>query len=254
MAKQDRNPSTPKKENLHEDHRQRMRARFEENGFAGWAPHEVLEFMLFYVFTRRNTNDIAHQLLRHSGDSMRQLFVNSEIDVLKEIEYVSDKTVYFLRALRGFVDFYHSEVMKERSIQLNRNTVTDVVRYFGFDESYEDIIMLCLDNQLRIKYVTRVAESRDDVSATLSEHKILRIAAETKAANVVFIHNHPSGNPYPSIEDVEMTINLERILSSINVCLADHYILSGNRVESIKMRMRDFDDLAAEDDIEDEKI
>lgn len=253
MAKQDGNQPKSKKENLHKDHRQRMRNRFEESGFAGWAPHEVLEFMLFYVFAQRNTNDIAHQLLRHSGDSMRQMFVNSEIDILKEIQYVSDKTVYFLRALRGFVDYYHNEVMKERSIQLTRDTVTDIVRYFGFDESYEDVIMICLDNQLRIKYVTRVTESRDNVSATLSENKILHIAAETKAANVVFIHNHPSGNPYPSIADVETTINLERILNSINVRLADHYVLSGDRVESIKMRMRDLD-ISDDEDDEDEKI
>ena len=48
---------------MHEGHRQRMRERFRREGLEGFAPHEVLELLLFYGRARGDVNPLAHELL-----------------------------------------------------------------------------------------------------------------------------------------------------------------------------------------------
>ena len=48
---------------IHKNHRERMRKRFSEHGFDGFAEHEVLEMLLYYAIPRRDTNPLAHSIL-----------------------------------------------------------------------------------------------------------------------------------------------------------------------------------------------
>ena len=51
----------------HNGHRARMRERFRTEGLDGFAPHEVLELILFYAIPQRNVNPLAHKLLEVFG-------------------------------------------------------------------------------------------------------------------------------------------------------------------------------------------
>ena len=52
-----------KDNNLHEGHRSRLKERFNEQGIDSFQPHNVLELLLFYSIPRKDTNEIAHNLL-----------------------------------------------------------------------------------------------------------------------------------------------------------------------------------------------
>ena len=56
-----------KKEQLHKDHRSRLRKRYEENGLDSFEDHNVLELLLFYAIPRRDTNPAAHRLISKFG-------------------------------------------------------------------------------------------------------------------------------------------------------------------------------------------
>lgn len=51
----------------HDGHRERLRARLEREGIDHFAPHEILELILFYSVPRANTNPIAHRLMERFG-------------------------------------------------------------------------------------------------------------------------------------------------------------------------------------------
>ena len=51
----------------HDGHRDRMRDRFREAGLDSFAPHEVIEMLLYYSYKRGNTNEIAHELMHTFG-------------------------------------------------------------------------------------------------------------------------------------------------------------------------------------------
>ena len=65
MSKTD---SSKNNANVHDGHRERMRLRFRETGsFDGFSEHEIIEMLLFYTHPRRNTNEIAHELIDRFG-------------------------------------------------------------------------------------------------------------------------------------------------------------------------------------------
>lgn len=51
------------KKNIHNGHRDRMRNKYINKGIDVFEQHEILEMLLFYAIPRKNTNDIAHELL-----------------------------------------------------------------------------------------------------------------------------------------------------------------------------------------------
>ena len=51
----------------HYGHRQRLKDRFLQTGFAGFDPHNILELLLFYSIPQKDTNDLAHELMNRFG-------------------------------------------------------------------------------------------------------------------------------------------------------------------------------------------
>ena len=56
---------------------------------------------------------------------------------------------------------------------------------------------------------------------------ILRLALADAASSMVLIHNHPSGDPSPSVEDIAMTRTVARAAEIVDIPLRDHVIVTG---------------------------
>lgn len=63
-------------------------------------------------------------------------------------------------------------------------------------------------------------------STTVDKRVILRRTLDRKASGVILVHNHPSGSPYPSVEDIRQTRELGKALASCDLHLVDHVIVS----------------------------
>ena len=59
--------------------------------------------------------------------------------------------------------------------------------------------------------------------------EILKRALNVNASAVILIHNHPSGEPLPSKDDLEVTKEIERLLSTIPIKMVDHLIIGANK-------------------------
>ena len=97
-----------KKENVHKNHRSRVRQKFVENGIESFQPHQVLELLLFYAYSQRDTNVIAHNLIQKFG-SISGVF-EASVESLMEVEDVGYNTAVFLN-LQGNIQRYY---MKEK--------------------------------------------------------------------------------------------------------------------------------------------
>lgn len=73
-------------------------------------------------------------------------------------------------------------------------------------------------------------------SATVSTRDVLRFALDDHAASLIVFHNHPSGDPAPSAEDLLFTRKLVEAGKVLGVDVLDHIILGANRFVSLKQR------------------
>ena len=86
--------------------------------------------------------------------------------------------------------------------------------------------MLFLNRANRLIGQEMVSSGAQDVTL-IDKRIILRRALEKSASAVIVVHNHPSGNPLPSVDDVEQTKELGKALKSCGLQLIDHVIVSG---------------------------
>lgn len=101
---------------MHENHRARVRKRFEHEGLKTFADHNVLELLLFYSIPQKDTNDIAHRLLDEFG-SLSAVF-DAPKDVLMNVVGVGENTATLIKLMPELFSRYEQDKIKNESIVL----------------------------------------------------------------------------------------------------------------------------------------
>ncbi|RUT39401.1 DNA repair protein RadC [Paenibacillus anaericanus] len=132
------------------------------------------------------------------------------------------------------------KLAKSFVVPSNNNTVirspSDVFELIEPDVRYlqkEHFICLFLNtkNHLIFKEVISIGSLN---SAIVHPREVFRAAIKRCSASIIAVHNHPSGDPQPSSEDIEMTKRLVEAGSIIGIELLDHLIIGGHRFYSLK--------------------
>jgi DNA repair protein RadC len=63
---------------------------------------------------------------------------------------------------------------------------------------------------------------------------VVRRALELSATAIILVHNHPSGDPAPSTQDVKMTLDIIAVAKSLNVAVLDHIIIGRDGHASLR--------------------
>lgn len=223
-----------KKKNVHVGHRKRQRDKFRQIGFSGWSEVEVLEYMLYNVYRQGDTNEVAHNLLQYNAHNIVELMRNVEDETLmSEIPGVGEKTIQFLRSLKEFINFYRRQELQYNPIKYHISNIPEIVKYIEFDPSREIFVMLCVDGQGKIRAIINLTTYGGDLSASTTKAAITRAISFHRARGIVFVHNHPTGNPTPSYHDILVTSKIETLLANEQTVVLDHIIVSGNKATSI---------------------
>jgi len=99
----------------------------------------------------------------------------------------------------------------------------------------EHFICLHLNAQNRVKAYD-VIHIGSLTNSIVHPREVLRSAIIASAASVIFIHNHPSGEPEPSIDDIELTNRLCKAFSIVGINVLDHIIISTGGYFSFKQK------------------
>jgi DNA repair protein RadC len=97
---------------------------------------------------------------------------------------------------------------------------------------HEEVWLLCLDGRSGLKASVRVAQGGLHGCA-LTARDVLAPAVKNGAAAILLIHNHPSGDPQPSPDDVEMTKHVAKCAELIGIPLLDHVVVARSGARSI---------------------
>ncbi len=207
---------------MHEGHRQRMINRFLNEGLQGFEDHQVLELLLFYAIPRKDTNETAHALIKAFG-SISNVF-EAEAEELMKIDGIGKSAAVLLKLVMETSRRYRMDIFKERS---RIKTMEDAGNYAAelfCGEQVEKVFLICLDISSRVINTVCVGEGTID-ETPFYPRKIVSAALKHNAAKVILAHNHPGGNPKPSMKDIETTAMALDILNKIDIDLIDHIIV-----------------------------
>lgn len=216
--------------NMHEGHRTRLRERFRREGLESFAPHEVLELLLFYTRARGNVNPLAHKLLETFGSLKGVL--EAPVEQLTAVDGVGEETASLLALMVPLFRRYEMCLCEEKHKLKHYSDVEDYCRALLTGLRKERFYVICVSTQMKVLGQRIIAEG--DLSEVMAYPRlVVETALNQNAYGVILCHNHPGGEALPSIGDVDVTRDLEALLAKLGIGLMDHIIVADGRTYSM---------------------
>lgn len=214
------------KNEWHEGHRERLKARFLAEGLDHFEPHVILELILFYSLPRRDTNPIAHELLRQFNNSLSAVF-DAPIEELVKIKGITENSAILIKLFPEVCRRYLLGLDENRRIVKNSEDAAKIFIPMFLGKSNENVAMLCVDGKGKVLYCGRVFEGSVN-AAGVSVRRFIEIAVRYTTTDVIVAHNHPSGVAVPSEQDIAVTSKISAALKTVGIRLLDHIVVADN--------------------------
>ena len=138
------------------------------------------------------------------------------------------------------INIYKIKMIKEDTVEYN-NTIKspcdvaalarDVLEMHEMAE--ENFIILCLNTKNKIVGIHTVSIGSLNASI-VHPREVFKVALLNNANGIICLHNHPSGDPEPSREDIEITHRLANAGNILGINVLDHVIIGEQRYVSLK--------------------
>ncbi|MBQ84350.1 MAG: hypothetical protein CMG31_06140 [Candidatus Marinimicrobia bacterium] len=212
-----------------EGHRQRLRNKFLKSGLEGFHDYEIIELLLTLGTPRKDCKQPARNALKKFG-SLRGVLEADSQD-LKVIKGIGDNNVFGLKIAQAVARRYLADRVIDQDFIRSSDEVLEYLRHNLRDKEREVFMVIYLNGRNQIMGMEELFEGTLTTSAVYPREVVKR-AIDHKAAALVFVHNHPSGNADPSQDDLTITKKLKEATAVIDVSVHDHLIIAGNDIYS----------------------
>jgi len=213
------------------DHRRRLRARFADGGAAAIPDYEMLELVLFRAIPRRDVKPLARRLLDEFGDFNRVL--SAPIDRLTAVKGIGEAVALELKIIEAAAHRLTRSKIMQRHVISSWDAVLNYCHATMAHRETEQFRVLFLDRKNIL--VADEEQARGTVDhVPVYPREIVKRALELNASAFILVHNHPSGDPSPSPEDIEMTNRVNDAAAALGLILHDHLIIGKSREISFK--------------------
>ena len=222
-----------KKSNLpaHTGHRKRLRQRIHTAGTDSLLDHEMLEVLLTYAIARKDTKPLAWALLKRFG-SVAQVLDASEAALASQ-DGIGPRTIQLLKLVRSLFKRYARANIPRNIDVRNSRQVIDYCQISLAGNPEEFLELIFVSSRYTIMS-TRIIASGTINTLHIKPRQILEYALQEKAFGIIVVHNHPSGNPEPSPDDIVWTQHLDHAASWLEIKLIDHVIVARHAYFSCK--------------------
>ena len=211
----------------------RPREKLERLGAASLGDNELLALVLGHGAAQTGALDLANDVLTAAG-GLHGL-TRASIDELRRIPGIGAARASQLLAA---VDAGRRTLVRSRrerpQIMEPRNAAELLIPQFG-SKRVEHFGVLLLDTKHRVMRTSVVSVGSLDASV-VHPREVFREATMVGAAAIVLFHNHPSGDPAPSDDDLALTERLVRAGELMGIHVLDHVIVAESRFHSMRER------------------
>jgi DNA repair protein RadC len=212
-------------------HRERLRSRLMEVGAGALADYELLELILFRAIPRRDVKPLAKALIARFGSFAET--IAGEPGRLGEVEGMGAGAIAEFKIVEAAAQRLARGAVKKRLPMGSWSEVIDYCRTSMAFEGREIFRVLFLDRKNGL--IADEVQGSGTVDHTpVYPREVMRRALELSATAIVLVHNHPSGDPTPSSQDVKMTLEIMAIAKPLGVTLHDHIIVGRDGHASLR--------------------
>jgi DNA repair protein RadC len=211
-------------------HRARLRQRLFESGGKGLLDHEFVEYLLTLAIPRRDTKPLAKALLARFGGIGPLL--SASADTLRRVG-LSDSVVGALKIAQATALRLLETRAEGAPVLSSWDALCDYLHAAMVHSRTEQVRVLFLNaKNMLIANEAMWNGSVDEASVHVRE--IISRAIQLGATALIIVHNHPSGDPTPSNQDVRVTQDLVEAARHMKIAVHDHVIVGASGRTSMR--------------------
>lgn len=211
-------------------HRQRLRTKFLLNGLDGFLDYEVIELLLTLATPRRDCKQQAKAAISKFG-SLKKTLEASSVE-LREVSGLGPTNILGILLFQSLQERYAKETLEKK---LSLNSPSEIANYVKAKigkEKQEHFIVMFFNT--RNELITSDISVGTINASLVHPREVFNEAISQHASHIVIAHNHPSGDPTPSDEDIITTRRLVEAGKIIGIEVVDHLVVSNMTYKSFR--------------------
>lgn len=201
-----------------------------EKSFEGYDDNAVLECLLTSAGIRTDIPGMIDRLMDEFG-SFKAVLEAKPVQLMK-VPGVSKKTATLISMIVPLARVWERTSMKDQERIGNCRDAEAYCKSLLMGERVEKFYVIALNAQCKVLGVRKISDgSLSEVSAY--PRMVAETALNYNAHSVLCAHCHPGGTCSPSMEDIQSTIQLQRMLKTMNILLLDHIIVANSSTYSM---------------------
>ncbi len=210
-------------------HRRRLREKFLRSGLAGFNDYEIIELLLTLGSPRKDCKQQAKKVIKKFKTLRAALAASSQ--ELQQIEGIGPHSAFGIKLVREVAAEFLKQRIVDKPVYKSAKEIFDYLYHSMRDLKKEVFKVIYLNTQNQIIDTADLFEGTVN-SSSISSREVMENAIKHNAASLIFVHNHPSGNPEPSPNDKQVTRDLVYAGSIMQTRVLDHIIIGSNKYYS----------------------
>ena len=204
----------------------RPREKLLKHGRHTLTDSELIAILIRTGTTEETAVDLAKNILSKYNNDLSEISKLSVNDLSKFKGMGEVKAITIVAALELGRRRREAEGRKRDKIITSKD-VYEIIRPKLVDLIHEEFFVLMLNRANEIIHLYNI--SKGGMAGTVVDPKLIfKAALEYSACNIILSHNHPSGNPSPSQEDIKITKKITEAGKMIEINVLDHIIIGGD--------------------------
>ena len=212
-------------------HRARLRQRLFEGGPDALLDHELIEYLLALALPRRDTKPLAKKLIHAFGGYGG--LVTADAEAIMRVGEVSEGAAAAIKIAQASALRLLKSSISERPVLGSWQALLDYLHADMAHQPIERVRVLYLNSKNMLIRDELLSEGSVD-EAAVYVREVIRHALDYHATALILVHNHPSGDPSPSKQDIALTRQIAEAARHLNIQVHDHVIVGTKGHSSLR--------------------
>ncbi len=213
---------------------ERPRERLQKFGAEALSAQEILALILGRGIAGESVMVTVQRLLSQFG-SLRGI-ASASIEELSQVKGIGLAKASQIKAAFELAKRLEGDAeSEEKQVVKTPDEVARLVRGRLSDKKKEHFLALLLDTRGQLIRTAEISVGSLD-SSIVHPREVFKEAISASAASVIFVHNHPSGDPQPSEDDIKLSHRLAQAGEIVGIDVLDHVIIGEKKHVSLKSK------------------